>query len=93
MLVRYRASGLTQRAFCEQVGLPLSTLQWWLVRARRQALAVRPVTFTEIPVPMASPASTAAWAVEIETRTGVTVRLRDPLPPVALRTLLRGRRC
>jgi hypothetical protein len=92
-LARYRASGLTQRAFCEQIGLPLSTLQWWLVRARRRALTARPVTFTEIPLAIAPPPSAPAWAVEIVTATGVTVRLREPLPPTAVRTLVRGGRC
>jgi len=92
-LARYRASGLTQRAFCEQIGLPLSTLQWWLVRARRRALTARPLTFTEIPLPIAPPASTSAWAVEIVSAAGVTVRLREPLPPAVVRTVLRGGRC
>ena len=92
-LARYRASGLTQRAFCAQIGLPLSTLQWWLVRARRRALTARPVTFTEIPLTIAPPTRVPAWAVEIVTATGVTVRLREPLPPGAVRTLVRGGRC
>lgn len=92
-LARYRASGLSQRAFCEQIELPLSTLQWWLVRARRRALTARPVTFTEIPLPIAPPATTPAWAVEIVTVAGVTVRLRESLPPATVRTLLRGGRC
>jgi len=92
-LARFHESGLTQRAFCEQVGLPVSTLQWWLARARRHALAVRPVTFTEIPLPIAPSASAPAWAVEIVTAHGVTVRLREPLRRAAVRTLLRGGRC
>jgi hypothetical protein len=92
-LARYRASGLTQRAFCAQVGLPLSTLQWWLVRARRRARPVPPVTFTEIPRPFASVASAPTWAVEIVTAAGVTVRLRESLPSSAVRALLRGGRC
>jgi hypothetical protein len=92
-LARYRASGLTQRAFCEQFGLPVSTLQWWLLRARRRAVARRPVTFTELSLPIAPPMSAPAWAVEIVTATGVTVRLREPLRPAAVRTLLRGGRC
>jgi hypothetical protein len=61
-LARYRASGLTQRAFCEQVGLPLSTLQWWLLRARRRAVARRPVTVTELALPIAPLPRAPAWA-------------------------------
>jgi len=95
-LVRFRQSGLTQRAFCEQLGLPVSTLQWWLTRARRDAVTVRPVAFTEITRPVLALAASAGrpeWAVEIVTATGVTVRLREPLRPTAVRALLRGGRC
>lgn len=93
-VVRFQHSGLTQRAFCEQAGIPVSTLQWWLAKTRREA--VPPVSFTEVLVPaLARPARDegAGWAVEIVTRTGVTVRLREPLRPVAVRALLRGTRC
>jgi hypothetical protein len=92
-LAQYRASGLTQRAFCAQIGLPLSTLQWWLVRARRRAQPVPPVTFTEIPQPLPAVASVPVWAVEIVTATGVTLRLRESLPTATVRALLRGGRC
>jgi len=30
----FRESGLTQKAFCEQRGLPLSTLRYWINRER-----------------------------------------------------------
>lgn len=95
-LVHFRQSGLTQRAFCEQIGLPVSTLQWWLARARREAAAVRPVAFTEITIPATAQTARAIgpdWAVEIVTASGVTVRLREPLRPAAVRILLRGGRC
>jgi hypothetical protein len=62
LLAQYRSSGLTQRAFCDQIGLPLSTLQFWLLRARRTA--ARPaITFAEVSTPVLAPAPT--WAVEI----------------------------
>jgi hypothetical protein len=95
-LSQFRQSGLTQRAFCEQIGLPVSTLQWWLARARREAVTARPVAFTEITMPaMAPPARGIGpeWAVEIVTTAGVTVRLREPLRPATVCGLLRGRRC
>jgi hypothetical protein len=95
-LAQFRQSGLTQRAFCEQIGLPVSTLQWWLARARRDAVAVRPVAFTEVTIPAMAPSTRAIgpeWAVEIVTAAGVTVRLREPLRPAAVGALLRGRRC
>ena len=96
IVTRYERSDLSQRAFCEQAGLPLSTLQWWLVKARREAARHAAVTFTEVTLPeVARPdrGVCPAWAVEIVTRTGVTLRLRDPLPPAAVRLLLRGARC
>ncbi len=93
LVARYHRSGLTQRAFCEQAGLPLSTLQWWLVKARREGARDTPVTFAEVTRPDAARPDRgvgAAWAVEILTRTGVTVRLREPLAPAALRRVLRA---
>lgn len=95
-LARFHESGLTQRAFCEQAGLPVSTLQWWLARARRRAVSGRPLAFTEMLMPAIASTARAAhpeWAVEIVTGTGVTVRLREPLRPAAVRALLRGGRC
>ena len=92
LLARYHRSDLTQRAFCEQAGLPLSTLQWWLVQARRAATRPpRAVAFAEIVAPACAEVARhpqAAWAVEIATARGLTVRLRSPLAPTALGRLL-----
>ena len=96
IVARFARSGLTQRAFCEQAGLPVSTLQWWLVKARREAGRDRPVALTDVTlaeVARPGPDGGPGWAVEISTRTGVTLRLRDSLPPATLRLLLRGARC
>lgn len=96
VVTRFERSGLTQRAFCEQAGLPVSTLQWWLVKTRREAARRTPVTFAEVTLPEVARSDRGvgpAWAMEIMTRTGVTLRLRDPLPPAALRVLLRDARC
>ena len=74
----------------------MSTLQWWLAKARREIAPAPPVTFTEVTLPeVARPdrGVDSAWAVEIVTRTGVRLRLRDPLPAAALRGLLRDARC
>jgi transposase-like protein len=90
LLARYQRSDLTQRAFCEQAGIPLSTLQWWLVQARRA------VAFAEIVAPAWAEVTRApqpVWAVEITTARGLTVRLRSPLAPRGLDRLLRDARC
>ena len=97
LLARYHRSGLTQRAFCEQAGIPVSTLQWWLVQARRAATQPpRAVTFAEIVAPACADVARdilPAWAVEIATARGLTVRLRSPLAPRVLDRLLRDTRC
>jgi hypothetical protein len=90
VLAQYRSSGLTQRAFCHQVGLPLSTLQFWLLRARRAA--ARPaITFAEVPTPVIAPAPT--WAIEITTPKGWVVRFRDPQAVTDLRQWFGRERC
>ena len=97
LLARYHRSDLTQRAFCEQVGLPLSTLQWWLVHARRAgARPARPVAFVEVVAPTCAEPGLdirPAWAVEIATARRLTVRLRLPLAPTVLSRLVRDARC
>ena len=97
LLARYHRSDLTQRAFCEQAGIPLSTLQWWLVQARRAATRPpRAVTFAEIVAPACADVARdtlPTWAVEIATVRGLTVRLRSPLAPRVLDRLLRDTRC
>ena len=96
IVARYHRSDLTQRAFREQAGIPMSTLQWWLVKARREAAPATPITFREVPWPddvRPGRGVDLAWAVEIVTRTGVTLRLREPLAPAALVALLHGARC
>lgn len=95
LVARYHRSALTQRAFCDQAGIPLSTLQWWLVKARREAARDAPVTFTEVTLPEEARPDRGglAWAVEIVTRTGVTVRFREPLAPALLRFVLPRGRC
>jgi transposase-like protein len=94
IVAQYRSSQLTPRAFCEQRGLRLSTLHGWLVQARRTERA--PVTFTEVSGPDAGASRVTPvteWAAEIVWPTGVILRLRDPVPPAAVRELLRGGRC
>ena len=91
IVARYHRSDLTQRAFCEQAGIPISTLQWWLVKARREVTPATPITFREVTVPddvRRGRGLDVAWAVEITTRTGMTLRLREPLAPVLLRRVL-----
>jgi hypothetical protein len=72
----------------------LSTVHGWLVdarRAERAPVTLAEITVPELGVPRAAPVS--GWAAEVVLPSGLIVRLRDPLPPAALRGLLRGGRC
>ena len=75
VVAEFRRSGLSRRAFCDETGVALSTLGWWLTKARRAA----PVpAFTEVRLPgLVPPAPSQSWAVEILTGEGVTIRYRD----------------
>jgi hypothetical protein len=91
----FRGSDLTRRAFCHERGIPLSTLNWWLTRARR-APNRPPITFTEVPLPLSVTASSAPphpWRLEIVLADGVTIRSRDRIAAPELRRLLRTARC
>jgi len=66
----YRRSGLTQREFCQQAGVTISRLNWWLTKTRRQAEAAASMGFTEVQVsgPLMTPVPpTPTWALEIVT--------------------------
>jgi hypothetical protein len=91
----FRRSGLSRRAFCEETTVPLSTLNWWLTRARREAAVPAPMAFAEVRLPLASPSSplcssTQTWAMEIVTREGVTIRWRDIVSLSDLVAMLHG---
>jgi hypothetical protein len=92
---RFRQSGLTQRVFCQQVGIPISTLQWWLTKARRAAQLPAPIRFAEVPRPPVVPAPTSStWAWEIAvTRDGVTIRSREAVAVSTWARLLRHAGC
>lgn len=91
----FRRSGLSRRAFCEETTVPLSTLNWWLTKARREA-SPAPVAFTEVRLPSSppsGPSSPPTWSLEIVLPDGVTLRFGDALSIAALVQLLREARC
>lgn len=93
VVAEFERSGLSRRAFCEETAVPLSTLNWWLTKARR---AARVPTFTEVQFPTAVvlPASTQQpWALEIVTREGATIRYRDAVAVADLLRVLRDQPC
>jgi transposase-like protein len=93
MVEQFRRSGLTRAAFSRQHGIPLATLNWWLAKTKRASNLPVPVVLSE--VRLASPAATPnlAWAMEVISPSGLTVRCREALPVRDLARLLRGTRC
>ena len=69
------ASGLTQKQFAQQQGLPLSTVQSWLYRRRRQASRSPEQPVRMLPVEV-SPAPVAERGrLEVITSRGVCIRV------------------
>lgn len=93
MVGRYERSGKSQREFCEGEGISLSTLQWWMRKAKAvaepAAMALREVEWT------AGPARTPelGWGVELVSPRGWTLRRREALDAVELARLLKSLKC
>jgi len=93
MVERYQSSGKSQREFCEEEGISVSTLQWWMRKARGGAepvaMALREVDWPAGPA--LTPAST--WGLELVSPRGWTLRHRDALNAVELARLLKSLKC
>jgi hypothetical protein len=93
MVERYQSSGKSQREFCEDEGISLSTLQLWMRKskggAEPAAMALREVEWpagpTLTPVP--------AWGVELVSPRGWTLRHREALDAGELAQLLKSLKC
>lgn len=70
---QFEQSGLTQKQFAQQQGLPLSTVQSWIYRRRRQALVSSTPPVRLLPVEAAAPATRSEAKVEVLTASGVRV--------------------
>ncbi len=70
---QFEHSGLTQKQFAQQQGLPLSTVQSWVYRRRRQASGPSAPPVRLLPVEVATPAASSAGKVEVLTASGVRV--------------------
>jgi hypothetical protein len=78
----YRRSNLRQREFCQRAGISISTLNWWLTKARRAGDVPAPRALTEVRLPpsfLPTVSPNEIWALEIVTRAGVTIRWRNAL--------------
>jgi hypothetical protein len=66
-ITQWERSGQTQRAFCAERGLVLSTFQWWRARAKRREAAKAVAPFLPI-------AMHAVSVVEVELRSRTRIR-------------------
>jgi hypothetical protein len=65
LIEQFEQSGLTQKQFAQQHQVPLSTLQSWLYRRRRQAGPGLSVPVRLLPVEVSAPAKAFSGRVEV----------------------------
>jgi transposase-like protein len=87
VLARYQESQMTQREFCAQEGVGLSTLIKWLHEDR--STKGPPVRFQEVIMPGGAP----GWAIEVVSPQGWTVRCQDQAAWPRLAQFLRALPC
>jgi putative transposase len=80
---QFETSGLSQRAFCQQVGISYGTFTRWrrrLMRADTQQPLTMPDAdlFVEVSAGSGLPVTTPAWDVELQLGPDVVLRLRHP---------------
>lgn len=93
MVERYERSGKSQREFCEDEGVGLTTLQLWM-RKTRVGGKPAPMAFGEVEWPAAPTATPASgWGLELVSPRGWTLRRREPLDGSELARLLRSLKC
>jgi transposase-like protein len=93
MVERFHRSGLTRVSFCQQEGIPISTLSYWLTRIKRTPNNSDPVIFSEVRLTSPMVSSTDAWAMEVVSAEGLRIRYREAFSVNELIGLLRGSRC
>jgi hypothetical protein len=85
---------LAQREFAAQEGVPLSTLTYWLRRARAKPgrLSGEPLGFREVSLPTVLTAG-PAWVAEVTLPGGPTLRLGAGIPESLVQQLLGALGC
>ena len=89
---RFSQSGLTQKAFVQQHGLKLSTLQLWLAQSRSSAAQVQrssPSQTEPLFREVKWAGTRAGWAAEVVGPKGTVLRLAHDVPGGLLQELLR----
>jgi hypothetical protein len=93
MVERFHRSGLTRVSFCQQEGIPISTLSYWLTRTTGTSKDPDPVIFSEVRLSTPMVSATDGWAMEVISPEGLTIRYREAFTVNELLGLLRGNRC
>ena len=73
LITQQQSSHLSQKAYCQEHGLGLSTFQYWKRKLRTAGL---PVTWLELP-PAVDGSLVAGWDIELELGNGVCLRLKQ----------------
>jgi transposase-like protein len=93
LVERFQSSGLTRIAFARRYGVGLSTLGKWLTEARAGSPQSCSVGFREVRLAEVASGPAIAWAMEVVSSDGLTVRYREALSVQDLAALLRGPAC
>ena len=91
MVERFRGSGMTQRAFCQTEGIPVSTLTWWVRKAREISQRRGSTEFREVRMAPAVPLPD--WSTELISPRGWTIRCRHVLGAEEMARLLKSLKC
>jgi hypothetical protein len=87
VLQEFRDSGMTQKAFCKDRELPISTLQYWLGRERKRSISSNG---TEL-VPIATVSTTSPGRLlRVIVGDGVSIEVERPVGEAELATILRA---
>ena len=93
MVERYLRSGKSQRVFCEEEGVGVSTLQWWM-RKTSQGSESESVALREVEWPVApAMAEATPWGLELVSPRGWTLRRREALGAAEMARLLKNLKC
>ena len=75
LMDEHKASGLTQREFCQRRQLAYSTFGYWR-KQLRQAAATDAVSEPLVELPVLAMPGPSAWRVELDLGQGVILRVR-----------------
>ena len=82
----WKASGLSQRAYCERESISVSSLRWWL---RRQRSAEQSMVSSFVPVEISAGEAGCGEPIEVVLLSGRRLRLAAPRSETELARLVR----